>query len=64
MGDCYFLAIVVSFAEKPGRVRAMFHNKIRNNAGCYLLKFFIDGVPTGVMIDDNFLTKDDHLLFA
>jgi hypothetical protein len=46
---------VASLAEVPDRVRAIFYNEEVNAAGCYLLKLYIDGVPTGVMVDDNLL---------
>jgi len=46
---------VASIAEVPDRVRAIFYNEEVNAAGCYLLKLYIDGVPTGVMIDDSLL---------
>jgi hypothetical protein len=45
-------------------VRSLFHNKVANDAGCYLLKFYINGVPTGIMVDDSFLTEGDGLVFA
>ena len=55
---------MASLAEKPNRVRAVFYNKEANNAGCYLLKFHINGVPTGVMVDDIFLTDGNRMCFA
>ncbi len=42
----------------------MFHNKEINAAGCYLVKFYVNGVPKGVMVDDTFLVADNHLEFA
>ena len=48
----------------PNRIRAVFYNKSANDAGCYLLKFYLNGVPTGVMIDDIFLTDGSNLIFA
>ena len=36
----------------------MFYTTKRNSAGVYLLKFIINGVPTGVMIDEILLFKN------
>jgi calpain-15 len=60
LGNCYFVASVASFAERPNRVRAMFHNKVKNSAGCYLIKFYVNGVPTGIMVDDLFLCGETN----
>jgi calpain-15 len=64
VGDCYFLASVASFAERPNRVRAIFHNKVANSAGCYLIKLYVNGVPSGIMVDDLFLTDGLKMQFA
>jgi len=45
-------------------VRALFYNKEANAAGCYLIKFYVNGVPTGVMIDDLFLTDGKTVWFS
>jgi len=45
-------------------VRALFYNKEANAAGCYLIKFYVNGVPTGIMIDDLFLTNGTKLCFS
>ena len=58
MGDCYYLASLSALAMKPWHVRSIFYKTTRNSAGCYLLKFIIDGVPTGVMVDETLLFKN------
>ena len=37
-----------------------------NDAGCYLVRFFLNGVPHGVMVDDRFLVNKttDALMFS
>lgn len=53
-GDCYFLSSISSLAEYPERVESMFLTREVNEAGCYALKFFINGEPETVVIDDYF----------
>ena len=31
-----------------------------NSAGCYLVRFFVNGVQTGVMVDDKFLCNKNN----
>ena len=64
IGDCYFVSSVASLAERPSRVRALFYNKETNDAGCYLIKFYVNGNPKGVMVDDLFLVDGSNLIFA
>ena len=52
LGDCYFLAVLSSMAEIPKRIEALFYTKEINDAGIYLVKFFINGNETPVTIDD------------
>jgi calpain-15 len=53
-GDCYFLSSVASLAEYPERVQALFLTKEVNKAGCYAMKFFINGEERVVVVDDFF----------
>ena len=65
LGDCYFLAVLSSLAEFPKRVEALFYTKEINNAGIYLVKFFINGNETPVIVDDYLpCTKDGKPAFA
>ena len=63
IGDCYVLAALASLAERPSRVHEMFYNA-KNASGCYLIKFYVNGIPTGVMVDDLFLCNGSDLIFA
>ena len=52
LGDCYYLATLSSLAEFEDRVQAMFVTKEVNAAGIYLMKLFINGNETPVVVDD------------
>lgn len=53
-GDCYFLSSISSLAEFPERVEKIFQTKQANEAGCYALRFYVNGEPHDVVIDDYF----------
>jgi hypothetical protein len=53
-GDCYFLSSISSLAEYPERVEDIFLTKEINEAGCYAMKFYINGQPETVVVDDYF----------
>jgi calpain-15 len=53
------LSTISSVAEIPTRIRALFYNQQANSAGCYLIRFFVNGLVKGVMVDDHLLF-DDH----
>ena len=52
LGNCYFLAVLSSLAEFEDRVKAMFITKEVNAAGIYMVRFFINGNETPVIVDD------------
>ena len=45
---------MASLAEKPDRVKAIFLTKEVNSAGCYALKFYINGECKTIVVDDYF----------
>ena len=53
-GDCYYLSSLSSLAEFPERVESLFITKEVNTAGCYALRFFINGERRVVVVDDYF----------
>ena len=53
LGDCYFLAVLSSLAEFPERIADMFVTKTLNDAGIYMVKFFINGIQHPVIVDDH-----------
>ena len=59
LGDCYFLAALSSLAEVPHRVRAMFMTDVVNSAGIYMVRFFINGQDTPIIVDDYLPCKRD-----
>ena len=52
LGNCYFLGTVAAMAEFPEALDRMFFNRELNDAGCYLVYFWVNGVRTAVMVDD------------
>ena len=46
------MAVLSSLAEFPDRVGALFVTKEINSAGIYLVRFFINGNETPVIVDD------------
>ena len=52
LGDCYFLAVLSSMAEFPERIKALIETKEVNSAGIYLLKYYVNGLETSVIVDD------------
>ncbi len=53
-GNCYFLSCISSLAEAGERVERIFISKEVNEAGCYAVKFYINGEPKIVVVDDYF----------
>lgn len=47
------MAVLSSLAEYPERIMTMFANKEVNSAGIYMVKFYINGVETPVIVDDH-----------
>lgn len=52
VGNCYIIANLSSAAEYPNLIRNMFVNKLKNEQGIYLIKFYIRGKPWVVSVDD------------
>lgn len=52
LGDCYYLAALSSLAEFEDRVKDMFVTKEVNAAGIYMVKIYINGNETPVIVDD------------
>ena len=53
LGDCYLLAALSSLAEFPDRVKAMFVTQQVNAAGIYMVRFFLNGQETPVIVDEH-----------
>ena len=52
VGDCWFLSALAVVAERHDLIARLFEDTARNGAGCYGIRFFLDGVWTSVLIDD------------
>ena len=52
LGNCYFLATLASLAEKPNRIKNMFHEKELSSNGCYTIKCYKNGRYQEVKVDD------------
>ena len=59
-----FLAVLRSLAEIPDLVKSLFVTQTKNDAGIYLVNFFVNGVLTPVVIDDYLPTLQNKLAFA
>lgn len=53
-GDCYFLASCASLAESPDVIKSLFLNNGQLENGAIGVKFYHDGKPRAVWIDDHF----------
>jgi len=51
-------------AEQPKCIRNLFITKEYNDAGIYLLKFWVNGIETPVVIDDFLPSKNGQPAFA
>ena len=58
------MAVLSSLAEFPDRVSALFYTKEINNAGIYLVRFFVNGTETPVIVDDYLPCKNGRPVFA
>jgi|LakMenE18May11ns_1017448.scaffolds.fasta_scaffold9439222_1 hypothetical protein len=54
LGDCYFMSALASLAESPERVKRLFTTDKVNEAGCYAVKLWINGIEQEVVVDDYF----------
>jgi hypothetical protein len=52
LGDCYFIAGMVAFAEDPLRFKELFVLKEINELGIYIFNIYIKGKPVKIVIDD------------
>ena len=52
VGDCWFLSALAVIAERHDLIARLFTDTAPNAAGCYGLRFFLDGEWQTVLIDD------------
>lgn len=52
LGVCYLLAAISAVAEFPSRIQKIFINQQSNAQGVYGVKFYVQGVPTEIVLDD------------
>jgi len=46
------LAALAAIAEKPQNIKDLFEDDEANDAGCYMIYFYVNGYKTGVLVDD------------
>ena len=54
LGTCYFLSALSVAAARPELIRSCFVTREPNDAGVFCVRFFRDGQPRHVLIDDRF----------
>lgn len=64
LGDCYFLAVLSSCAEKPRRIKDRVKISKVNDSGIYCVTLFVNGVETPVILDDYFPTRNGRPAFC
>jgi len=52
IGDCYFIASMIQFDARPGALEALWVTDQTNDAGAYTVKFYVQGKPAYVTVDD------------
>ena len=52
LANCYFLSVLSSLAEIPGRIESLFNTKTVNTAGIYSINFFVNGKKQEVIVDE------------
>eukprot|EP00930_Biecheleria_cincta_P054773 TRINITY_DN4117_c0_g3_i1.p1 TRINITY_DN4117_c0_g3~~TRINITY_DN4117_c0_g3_i1.p1 ORF type:complete len:1072 (-),score=160.66 TRINITY_DN4117_c0_g3_i1:138-3233(-) len=59
VGDCWFLSALAVVAERHDLIMRLFEGGCtKSPSGCYLLRFFLDGRWTGVVVDDRLPCTD------
>ena len=65
LGDCYFLAVLSTLCSDSNDILNLLVSKEINAAGCYIVRFFINGVETLITVDDYLpCKKNGQLAFA
>lgn len=54
LGNCYFLSALSAVAEFPQRIRDIFETEDINTAGCYAVKFCLNGEYQIITVDELF----------
>jgi hypothetical protein len=52
MSNCYFIAALCSLTTKPGLIESLFITREINEAGIYAMRFYVNGKPKTVVVDD------------
>lgn len=61
LGDCWLVALIASVAQSsPANLTDMINPKTISPIGCYSVRFYVDGLPRWVLIDDQFPAKDSE----
>ena len=52
VGDCWFMSALAVVAERHDLIARLFADTAINPAGCYLMRFFLDGEWKSILVDD------------
>ena len=58
LGDCYFLCAITALAEYPERLKRIFLTNEVNKSDCYVIEAFVQGKPQKIVMDGNFIYKE------
>lgn len=58
VGDCWFMSALAVVAERHDLIARLFADTAINSAGCYSLRFFLDGEWCSVLVDDRLPVTD------
>jgi calpain-15 len=59
IGNCYFITAISSLASLPNILEDVFITKETNEAGIYAMRFFLNGLPRIVVVDDYLPVRAD-----
>eukprot|EP01006_Ploeotia_vitrea_P053501 TRINITY_DN67795_c4_g2_i2.p1 TRINITY_DN67795_c4_g2~~TRINITY_DN67795_c4_g2_i2.p1 ORF type:complete len:821 (-),score=28.58 TRINITY_DN67795_c4_g2_i2:29-2443(-) len=64
LGDCWFLSALCLLATRPHLIDRLLITKEWNEEGVYACRFFHNGKWEPLIVDSNFPTKHNHLVYA
>jgi len=54
------MAAISAIADYPNLIKACFVDDVANDAGCYLINFYVNGIKTAIMVDDWLVCNQIH----
>jgi hypothetical protein len=62
LGNCFFLSVLASMSAQE--IKEMFHTKETNEAGIFLVYFYVNGVKKSVIVDDYIPCRNGRPMFS